>query len=48
MPLYGMMQLRNTPILTWNVFNQNYVNHVDMLAWILSAVLKEKARLVNG
>ena len=33
---------------TWNVFNQNYVNDVNMLVWIPSVDLKTKARLVNG
>ena len=36
------------PILTWNVFNQNYVNDVIMVEWIPSAELKAKARIVNG
>ena len=35
-------------ILTLNVFNQNYVNDVNMLIWIPSVKLKAKARLVNG
>ena len=33
----------NTPFFTWNVFNQNYVNDVNMLVWIPSAELKAKA-----
>ena len=36
------------PILTWNVFNKNHVNDVNMLIWIPSVNLKAKARLVNG
>ena len=35
-------------ILTWNVFNENYVNDVNMLVWIPSAELKAKDQLVNG
>ena len=36
------------PILTWNVFNQNYVNDVNMLVWIPSAKLKAKDGLENA
>ena len=36
------------PILTWNAFNKNHVNDVNMLIWIPSVKLKAKARLVNG
>ena len=35
-------------VLTWNVFNQNYVNDVNILVWIPSAEIKAKAQLVNG
>ena len=35
-------------VLNWNVFEQNYVNDVNMLVWIHSAKLKDKVRLVNG
>ena len=31
------------PILSWNVFNENYVNDVIMLVWIPNAELKAKA-----
>ena len=38
----------NTPSFDLDVFEQNYVNDVNMILWIPSVELKVNARLVNG
>ena len=35
-------------IFTWNVFNQSYVNGVNILVKIPRTEIRPKARLVNG